>query len=288
MGMNVGILGRVHVKSGELHRLWRDHIGIRPRYAGRGGGTGKQYISMELSRLHVVFFLAVFLSAAAMYHVQANQTKYMANSTSAVGQKFSGTPQRLGYRTNVSVSINSKNRNKLPRDRDYKHPPGGKRWNIFATHAMYNRTRFHQLMDPNTSTGICQPHLNVAFLKVHKCGSTTVANMIYRFGYKHKLFVALAPKSAHSIIGSFEIVTTSIHLAKNAGTSLLPTLYTTGPAFANSWIPIQGTRSEYGTLPFYENHFDGCSLLFSTSILKEDFLGSRNRLPVEPLTLQRT
>ncbi|XP_019616641.1 PREDICTED: galactose-3-O-sulfotransferase 4-like [Branchiostoma belcheri] len=54
-----------------------------------------------------------------------------------------------------------------------------------------------------SSKGICQPHLNVAFLKVHKCGSTTVANMMYRFGYKHKLIVALAPKSAQSIIGSF-------------------------------------------------------------------------------------
>ncbi|XP_078691938.1 uncharacterized protein LOC144922169 [Branchiostoma floridae x Branchiostoma belcheri] len=106
---------------------------------------------MELSRLHVVFFLAVFLSAAGMYHVQknnwttsgsqprpkmkvlhgtvtmmrnitiksdekANQTKYMTNSASAVGQKFLGTPQRLGYRTNVSISVtDSKNKNKLPR-----------------------------------------------------------------------------------------------------------------------------------------------------------------------------
>ncbi|KAI8506492.1 hypothetical protein Bbelb_159190 [Branchiostoma belcheri] len=38
-----------------------------------------------------------------------------------------------------------------PCESDYKHPPGGKRWNIFTLHAMYNRTRFQQLMDPNAS-----------------------------------------------------------------------------------------------------------------------------------------
>ncbi|CAH1271266.1 Hypp4612 [Branchiostoma lanceolatum] len=38
----------------------------------------------------------------------------------------------------------------LSRDVDYEHPPVGKRWNVFAHHAMYNRTRFHQLMAPNS------------------------------------------------------------------------------------------------------------------------------------------
>ncbi|XP_019616644.1 PREDICTED: galactosylceramide sulfotransferase-like [Branchiostoma belcheri] len=59
------------------------------------------------------------------------------------------------------------------------------------------------------STGHCQPHLNVAFLKVHKCGSSTVAYLINRFGYKHKLIVALAPTSAHSILGSFGTINES-------------------------------------------------------------------------------
>ncbi|KAI8519639.1 hypothetical protein Bbelb_028960 [Branchiostoma belcheri] len=27
----------------ELHRLWRDHVGIRPRYAGRGASASSTY-----------------------------------------------------------------------------------------------------------------------------------------------------------------------------------------------------------------------------------------------------
>ncbi|XP_035691203.1 galactosylceramide sulfotransferase-like isoform X2 [Branchiostoma floridae] len=63
---------------------------------------------------------------------------------------------RFGYEHNLTVA--------LPRqvglefigslgtikDDDYLHPPGGKRWNIFGHHAFYNRTRFRQLMAPNT------------------------------------------------------------------------------------------------------------------------------------------
>ncbi|XP_019616643.1 PREDICTED: galactosylceramide sulfotransferase-like [Branchiostoma belcheri] len=59
------------------------------------------------------------------------------------------------------------------------------------------------------STGHCQPHLNVAFLKVHKCGSSTVADLINRFGYKRKLIAALAPTRAHSILGSFGTINES-------------------------------------------------------------------------------
>ncbi|XP_035660634.1 galactosylceramide sulfotransferase-like [Branchiostoma floridae] len=63
---------------------------------------------------------------------------------------------RFGYEHNLTVA--------LPRqvgreviggfgtinDGDYLHPPGGKRWNIFGHHAIYNRTCFRQLMAPNT------------------------------------------------------------------------------------------------------------------------------------------
>ncbi|KAI8520062.1 hypothetical protein Bbelb_033190 [Branchiostoma belcheri] len=28
-------------RTGELHRLWRDHVGIRPRYAGRGASASR-------------------------------------------------------------------------------------------------------------------------------------------------------------------------------------------------------------------------------------------------------
>ncbi|KAI8516866.1 hypothetical protein Bbelb_054470 [Branchiostoma belcheri] len=30
---------------GELHRLWRDHVGIRPRYAGRGASASRSLTS---------------------------------------------------------------------------------------------------------------------------------------------------------------------------------------------------------------------------------------------------
>ncbi|CAH1244787.1 GAL3ST1 [Branchiostoma lanceolatum] len=50
--------------------------------------------------------------------------------------------------------------------------------------------------------GTCQPHLSVAFLKVHKCGSTTVSNdVMFRFAFKHNLIAAL-PNSDRPIIGS--------------------------------------------------------------------------------------
>ncbi|KAI8509299.1 hypothetical protein Bbelb_131470 [Branchiostoma belcheri] len=29
---------------GELHRLWRDHVGIRPRYAGRGASASREFL----------------------------------------------------------------------------------------------------------------------------------------------------------------------------------------------------------------------------------------------------
>ncbi|KAI8507056.1 hypothetical protein Bbelb_154950 [Branchiostoma belcheri] len=31
--------------AGELHRLWRDHVGIRPRYAGRGASASRSLTS---------------------------------------------------------------------------------------------------------------------------------------------------------------------------------------------------------------------------------------------------
>ncbi|KAI8507035.1 hypothetical protein Bbelb_154740 [Branchiostoma belcheri] len=33
------------VKEGEVHRLWRDHVGIRPRYAGRGAPANRSLTS---------------------------------------------------------------------------------------------------------------------------------------------------------------------------------------------------------------------------------------------------
>ncbi|XP_078594384.1 galactosylceramide sulfotransferase-like [Branchiostoma floridae x Branchiostoma japonicum] len=63
---------------------------------------------------------------------------------------------RLGLYRDLIVALPSKTECDIIghfgiiRDEDYEPPPGGKRWNIFAHHAIYNRTRFHQLMAPNT------------------------------------------------------------------------------------------------------------------------------------------
>ncbi|XP_070540594.1 galactosylceramide sulfotransferase-like [Ptychodera flava] len=41
----------------------------------------------------------------------------------------------------------------------------------------------------------CKPERNVAFLKVHKCGSTTVQNILLRYGEKHNLTFVLPQRS---------------------------------------------------------------------------------------------
>ncbi|XP_019645851.1 PREDICTED: galactosylceramide sulfotransferase-like [Branchiostoma belcheri] len=59
---------------------------------------------------------------------------------------------------------------------------------------------------PKSTKGGCQPHLNVAFLKVHKCASTTVSHVIFRFGHEHDLLVALPAKTDCDIIGHFGVI----------------------------------------------------------------------------------
>ncbi|KAI8519397.1 hypothetical protein Bbelb_026540 [Branchiostoma belcheri] len=38
---------------GELHRLWRDYVGIRPRYAGRGTSNNNIYSLIRTSQSHI-------------------------------------------------------------------------------------------------------------------------------------------------------------------------------------------------------------------------------------------
>eukprot|EP00058_Branchiostoma_floridae_P021069 XP_002606559.1 hypothetical protein BRAFLDRAFT_131978 [Branchiostoma floridae] len=63
---------------------------------------------------------------------------------------------RLGLYRDLIVALPSKTECDIIghfgiiRDDDFERPPSGKRWNIFAHHAIYNRTRFQQLMAPNT------------------------------------------------------------------------------------------------------------------------------------------
>ncbi|XP_035665489.1 galactose-3-O-sulfotransferase 3-like isoform X2 [Branchiostoma floridae] len=97
-------------------------------------------------------------------NVNVKNSKQNVSNSLVVGKpSLKSTDQRVGSCTNVSES---NNRNKL------------------------------------SSKEICdQPHTNVAFLKVHKCGSTTVANLMFRFGDKHNLIVALPPKRDRPTIG---------------------------------------------------------------------------------------
>lgn len=60
------------------------------------------------------------------------------------------------------------------------------------------------------SLGSCQPHTHIMFLKTHKTASSTVLNMLYRFGEEHDLRFALPlgyqlgyplPFNAHRVKG---------------------------------------------------------------------------------------
>ncbi|KAF0300935.1 Galactosylceramide sulfotransferase [Amphibalanus amphitrite] len=41
------------------------------------------------------------------------------------------------------------------------------------------------------SEPVCRPQINIAFLKTHKCASTTVQNILFRFGLRHNLTFVL-------------------------------------------------------------------------------------------------
>ncbi|CAH1272014.1 GAL3ST1 [Branchiostoma lanceolatum] len=53
----------------------------------------------------------------------------------------------------------------------------------------------------------CQPQTNVAFMKVHKCGSTTVQKVFLRFGHRHLLTVALPRERDRPSIGTAGVIT---------------------------------------------------------------------------------
>ncbi|XP_078595945.1 galactosylceramide sulfotransferase-like isoform X2 [Branchiostoma floridae x Branchiostoma japonicum] len=52
-----------------------------------------------------------------------------------------------------------------------------------------------------TDNSTCQPYLNLAFLKVHKCGSSLLSHMFLRFGYEHSLIAALPRIKGAALIG---------------------------------------------------------------------------------------
>ncbi|XP_078613865.1 galactose-3-O-sulfotransferase 2-like [Branchiostoma floridae x Branchiostoma japonicum] len=51
------------------------------------------------------------------------------------------------------------------------------------------------------SSQSCTPHPNIAFIKVHKCGSTTTQAIFMRYGFEHDLVVALPREAISPWIG---------------------------------------------------------------------------------------
>ncbi|CAL4228709.1 unnamed protein product, partial [Meganyctiphanes norvegica] len=43
----------------------------------------------------------------------------------------------------------------------------------------------------SSSSGNCEPKHNIAFLKSHKCASSAIQNILFRYGFTHKLHFAL-------------------------------------------------------------------------------------------------
>ncbi|XP_078686462.1 galactose-3-O-sulfotransferase 3-like isoform X2 [Branchiostoma floridae x Branchiostoma belcheri] len=62
-----------------------------------------------------------------------------------------------------------------------------------------------------------QPQTNVAFMKVHKCGSTTVQKVFLRYGHKHRLTVALPRERDRPSIGTAGVITQRDYLALPRG-----------------------------------------------------------------------
>ncbi|CAG2168369.1 unnamed protein product, partial [Oppiella nova] len=43
----------------------------------------------------------------------------------------------------------------------------------------------------------CEPHINIVFLKTHKTGSTSVQNILFRYGDTHGLTIAVPPTEGY-------------------------------------------------------------------------------------------
>ncbi|XP_072017511.1 galactosylceramide sulfotransferase-like [Amphiura filiformis] len=53
---------------------------------------------------------------------------------------------------------------------------------------------YYRRNDTGVKINPCKPKKNIVFLKVHKCGSSTVQNILFRFGEKHDLDFVMPPK----------------------------------------------------------------------------------------------
>ncbi|KAI8517320.1 hypothetical protein Bbelb_059010 [Branchiostoma belcheri] len=68
------------------------------------------------------------------------------------------------------------------------------------------------------NTTQCKFHENVAFMKIHKCGSSTTQNIFLRFGHVHRLLVALPKGEDKPQIGRFGKITEDDYEAPPRGT----------------------------------------------------------------------
>ncbi|XP_066292584.1 galactosylceramide sulfotransferase-like [Branchiostoma lanceolatum] len=152
---------------------------------------------MQLSRGNAVFIPVFALGAALLHiHVKLQRNDWVVSRPPPkrkVSLTTMMTTQNITAKSNEKNMTNSTDVGKRSSQSDDEHIYLGSSGNISKP---INRNKL-------ISNVICKPHLNVAFMKVHKCGSTTVSNVIYRFGYEHKLIVALPPTRDRPIIGSF-------------------------------------------------------------------------------------
>ena len=62
---------------------------------------------------------------------------------------------------------------------------------VFSSVQPASRLLFYAPDAQGPSLGSCRPHSHLMFLKTHKTASSTVLNMLYRFGEEHGLHFAL-------------------------------------------------------------------------------------------------
>ncbi|XP_066292257.1 galactosylceramide sulfotransferase-like isoform X2 [Branchiostoma lanceolatum] len=151
-----------------------------------------EFCMMQLSRGNAVF-IPVFALGAALLHIHRNDWVVSRPPPKRnVSLTTMMTTKNITAKSNEKNMTNSTEVGKRSSQSDDGHVYLGSSSNI-------SKSISNNKLPSNV---ICKPHLNVAFMKVHKCGSTTLSNVIYRFGYKYKLIVALPPTRDRSTIGS--------------------------------------------------------------------------------------
>ncbi|XP_066266121.1 galactosylceramide sulfotransferase-like [Branchiostoma lanceolatum] len=149
---------------------------------------------MQGGRLLTVFLLLVVLMGTAFYHIQHNSP--MEINTDAVRPRPEQHDGFKDLQSQTSVLSNAE------------------------TVAFRNKTQWDVTVHSDTedmTNGTCRPHLNVAFMKVHKCGSSLMFHMLLRFGYEHNVIVALPRQKNREIIGGFGTIKDDDFLAPPGG-----------------------------------------------------------------------